>query len=262
MEGSHEPVKPSPEGGGELKPGDPIHPFRPPGLEMIMGLGLFFSIMMVWFTAQAIAFTQHPQVVAASAEAPLGDVAEAFETHGDVVGFVGVWGHGSAALVLLLFLRLWKRKHTGQFLGTKAPTLKPALLWTGIFVLLAIFLEVLVQLIPALQTDYMVELIGSASQPIWLFMGACVAAPIFEELAFRGLLIGSLRHVIDKHAAIAIASGVFTMLHIQYPWPILLTQVLPLAVVLGYARTESGSIWLPIGLHVLANSASMLLTEV
>lgn len=260
MEGSQEPVKPLPDGG--LKPGDPSHPFRPPGLEMMMGLGLFCSIMLVWLTVQAIAFTQHPQVVAASAEAPLPDVVDAYDQHGDVVGFVGVWGHGTAALVLLLFVRLWKRKHMGQFLGSKIPVPKPALLWTGVFVVLAIVLEVLVRLIPALQTDYMVELISSSSQPLWLFMGACVAAPVFEELAFRGLLIGSLRHMLDKHAAIAIASGVFTLLHLQYAWPILLTQVLPLAVVLGYARTESGSIWLPIGLHVLANSASMFLTEV
>lgn len=227
-----------------------------------MGIGLFCSILLVWLTAQAIAFTQHPQVIAASAEAPLADVVDAYDAHGDVVGFVGVWGHGTAALVLLLFVRLWKRKHMAQFLGWKMPEWKPALLWTGVFVVLAIVLEVLVRFIPELQTDYMVELISSSSQPLWLFMGACVAAPVFEELAFRGLLIGSLRHMLDKHAAIAIASGVFTLLHLQYAWPILLTQVLPLAVVLGYARTESGSLWLPIGLHVLANSASMLLTEV
>ena len=260
MEGSQEPVKPLPEGGP--KPGDPSHPFRPPGLEMMMGLGLFCSIMLIWLTAQAIAFTQHPQVIAASAEAPLADVVAAYDKHGDVVGFVGVWGHGTAAVVLLLFVRLWKRKHAGQFLGSKMPELKPALLWTAVFVVLAIALEVLVRIVPSLQTDYMVELISSSSQPLWLFMGACVAAPVFEELAFRGLLIGTLRHMLDKHAAIAIASGVFTLLHLQYAWPILLTQVLPLAVVLGYARTESGSIWLPIGLHILANSASMLLTEV
>jgi len=104
MEGSQEPVKPLFEGGP--KPGDPSHPFRPPGLEMMMGIGLFCSIMLVWLTAQAIAFTQHPQVLAASAEAPLAEVVEAYDGHGDVVGFVGVWGHGTAALVLLLALLL------------------------------------------------------------------------------------------------------------------------------------------------------------
>ncbi|MFZ1687048.1 MAG: hypothetical protein WAU70_06490, partial [Flavobacteriales bacterium] len=100
--------------------------------------------MLIWLTAQAIAFTQHPQVIAASAEAPLADVVAAYDKHGDVVGFVGVWGHGTAAVVLLLFVRLWKRKHAGQFLGSKMPELKPALLWTAVFVVLAIALEVLV----------------------------------------------------------------------------------------------------------------------
>jgi membrane protease YdiL (CAAX protease family) len=82
---------------------------------------------------------------------------------------------------------------------------------------------------------------------------------LFEEFLLRGLLYGSLRHVLDHHKAIAIVAGLFTLLHPQYDWYVLLLIVLPMGVMLGYARANSGSIWVPVFLHMLNNTLSILL---
>ncbi|HNK86527.1 MAG TPA: CPBP family intramembrane metalloprotease, partial [Flavobacteriales bacterium] len=76
-----------------------------------------------------------------------------------------------------------------------------------------------------------------------------------------GLLYGSLRHVLDKHTAIAIASGVFTIIHVQYPWYLLALYILPLAVLLGYARANTGSIWTAVVLHLINNTVSLALPQ-
>ena len=83
-------------------------------------------------------------------------------------------------------------------------------------------------------------------------------APIFEELLLRGLLFGTVRHMADEHATVAITAGVFALMHLQYDWTVILL-ILPIGVVLGYARSRSGSIWVPVLLHVLNNSLSVLL---
>lgn len=90
-------------------------------------------------------------------------------------------------------------------------------------------------------------------------LGAALMPALFEEFLFRGLLFGSLRHMLDKHSAIAITAGVFTFIHMQYDWYLLLLQVLPLGVFLGYARANTGSIWTSIVLHFTNNAASVLL---
>jgi hypothetical protein len=51
---------------------------------------------------------------------------------------------------------------------------------------------------------------------------------------------------------------VFTIMHLQYEVLVMLL-ILPLGIVLGYARARTGSIWVPILLHVMNNLASVLL---
>jgi membrane protease YdiL (CAAX protease family) len=46
----------------------------------------------------------------------------------------------------------------------------------------------------------------------------------------------------------------------QYDWKILLIVLLPIAVLLGYARTNTGSIWPPLALHIANNILTVLFT--
>ena len=84
-----------------------------------------------------------------------------------------------------------------------------------------------------------------------------VLGPLFEELLLRGLLFGTVRHIADEHVSVAVTAGVFALMHLQYSVPIMLL-IIPLGVVLGYARARSGSILVPIVLHMANNSLSVL----
>jgi membrane protease YdiL (CAAX protease family) len=104
----------------------------------------------------------------------------------------------------------------------------------------------------------MAKVLATSTNKFLLLLGVGLMAPLFEEFLLRGLLLGSIRHMTDEHSAIALTAGVFTLMHLQYSWTVMLL-ILPMGIVLGYARVRSGSIWVPVVLHILNNSLSVLL---
>ncbi len=260
MENPSPAEQPTPEG-------PPPSSYRPPGLEFAMGVALFAVTIIVFMLVQTAVFLRG--VLRLSPElAPdgfsfglLGDAAfrarmEELMLHGDLVAVQALWSGLAGIIFLAVTVTLWKRGDTVRFLGLGAPRLRDVARWFGIFLLLAVVIEGLAYISPAFQTDFMEKVIGSSSNKLLLLLGVGLMAPLFEELLLRGLLLGSLRHLSDEHTSVAISAGVFAVMHLQYSWPIMLL-IIPMGVVLGYARTRSGSLWVPILLHVANNTASV-----
>jgi membrane protease YdiL (CAAX protease family) len=179
--------------------------------------------------------------------------------NGDVLCQAAFWSALACSPFILLATWLWKRRAgLAGLLALRLPEPKATVRIAGIFVLLILALEGIARISPAFRTSFMEDVMSSSTQPLMLFLGVGLAAPICEELLFRGLLLGGFRLVWDKHVAVAVSAGIFTLLHPQYEVTVQLL-ILPLGVVLGYARTNTGSLWVPIALHVMNNSASLAL---
>ncbi|MEO1148164.1 MAG: type II CAAX endopeptidase family protein [Cyanobacteria bacterium J06638_22] len=89
---------------------------------------------------------------------------------------------------------------------------------------------------------------------IFLFTAA-VAAPVFEELLFRGFLLPSLTRYFPVWGAIALSGLVFAIAHLS------LSEVIPLALlgsVLGIVYVRSRNLLAPMLLHSLWNSITMI----
>jgi membrane protease YdiL (CAAX protease family) len=94
---------------------------------------------------------------------------------------------------------------------------------------------------------------------IFVSIVAIIVAPLLEELLFRGLFQTMIRSVLNiKYAAwlsIAISSGLFVMMHVDYShWPALYV----LGVGLGYSYEKSGSLFRPIFMHIFFNATSII----
>jgi membrane protease YdiL (CAAX protease family)/DNA-directed RNA polymerase subunit RPC12/RpoP len=87
---------------------------------------------------------------------------------------------------------------------------------------------------------------------VW-FLIICVQPAIVEELFFRYLVLGVLRSVVNLHAAVWISAVMFGLAHLGAPLSI--PMLVLVGVALGYARTASGGILLPMFLHFLHNGA-------
>jgi hypothetical protein len=87
------------------------------------------------------------------------------------------------------------------------------------------------------------------------FLTASVAAPIFEELIFRGFLLPSLTRYLPVWGSILISSFVFAIAHLS------VSEVLPLTtlgIVLGFVYTRSRNLLSPMILHSFWNSGTLL----
>lgn len=258
------PEKPSPE---------VPRPYRPPGLEMAMGVALFTLCFSVFYTAQVGFFIQRilattPELAAIGlGQGLLQDdrfVARWTElgTDGNTIGMVSLFS-GLIGLALVLALTWWwKRGRMTAFLALRPAPPREFAKWTVVFVSVFLVLEVIGHLLPEAGNAFMEKVLASTTDRMLLLIGVGIMPALFEEFLLRGLLYGSLRHVMDHHVAIALVAGLFTLLHMQYEWYVLLLIVLPMGVALGYARANSGSIWVPVLLHMVNNCASILLPQV
>jgi len=100
----------------------------------------------------------------------------------------------------------------------------------------------------------MIDIYNTTDYLFLLFIAVVIAAPIFEELIFRGFIFKGLENSpLGVIGAIFITSTLFTLIHLgQYDLTIL-AILFPLAVIIGLSRYRSGGIYLPIYLHFINN---------
>ncbi|BAY32696.1 hypothetical protein NIES2107_45860 [Nostoc carneum NIES-2107] len=87
------------------------------------------------------------------------------------------------------------------------------------------------------------------------FITAAIAAPVFEEILFRGFLLPSLTRYLPVWGSILLSSLLFAAAHLS------LSEILPLTalgIVLGVVYTRSRNLLAPMLLHSLWNSGTLL----
>jgi len=97
---------------------------------------------------------------------------------------------------------------------------------------------------------------STAAQRIPIILLAVVIAPVAEELAFRGYLYGVIKRYFGAVPALLLTGILFALIHLNLPsfFPLLV-----LASVLALSYELSGSLLVPMAMHALFNSLSLLL---
>ena len=98
-----------------------------------------------------------------------------------------------------------------------------------------------------------------SANPVWLLWVAVVfAAPLFEEMFFRGFLLEGFRlSFLGPIGAVFLTSAAWAAIHSQYD-AYDLTVIFVYGCILGIARLKTGSVLIPMGMHSLTNSIAML----
>lgn len=93
---------------------------------------------------------------------------------------------------------------------------------------------------------------------VMLAVALVVAAPVVEEIVFRGFLLpGLAQSILGATGALLFTSLSWALLHAQYQ-PFYLIQIVILGVVFGWLRLKSHSTLLTILLHGLLNLAALV----
>ncbi|HDN26885.1 MAG TPA: CPBP family intramembrane metalloprotease [Thioploca sp.] len=86
-----------------------------------------------------------------------------------------------------------------------------------------------------------------------MWFAIVVAAPLFEEIFFRGFLFAGFQSSrLGNTGAILLTSLAWTVIHLQYEI-YELSIVFVLGIILGIARLMSQSLYVPIAIHAFAN---------
>ncbi|WP_201535780.1 CPBP family intramembrane glutamic endopeptidase [Psychrobacter ciconiae] len=164
------------------------------------------------------------------------------------------------SLLIWLILKL-KKQSVGDYLVLKPFNLKVAIAMIGILLLFMIGSQALTYLLDKEPLDFVNPLFSSVNS-VWLLVFVMVVvAPIYEELVFRGLLWSAIAEQFEAPRGLIIASLVtsiiFALIHLQYGIYEMSTIVI-LALIFCWARIKSGSLLLPMLLHIINNGAAML----
>jgi membrane protease YdiL (CAAX protease family) len=140
-----------------------------------------------------------------------------------------------------------------EYLAIRTVPMKPLGQWLGVTALLLLVSDLLtVALGKPVVPDFVRETYASA-EPVWLlWLALAIAAPLFEEFFFRGFLFKGLERAIKPTGAIILTAAMWAGIHLQYDLYTIGT-IFVLGLLLGAARSRSGSILTPIAMHALAN---------
>lgn len=108
--------------------------------------------------------------------------------------------------------------------------------------------------------EFMIEAYSTAAAPILLWLALIVAAPVFEETLFRGFLQGSLQ-ASGVHAGLMLLlpAALWAAIHLQYDYYDM-SWVFLFGLLLGLARWHTGSLFVPIIMHMLVNLLATIVT--
>ena len=100
--------------------------------------------------------------------------------------------------------------------------------------------------------EFMTETYSSV-HPILLFVALVFAAPMFEEIFFRGFILGALESSgVSAFSAAVVSSLAWSAIHLQYDLYWLVTVFL-MGMLLAAARTKTGSLVPCFAMHGLGN---------
>ena len=131
--------------------------------------------------------------------------------------------------------------------------------WLGLLVAFMV-VSTLFSAVASRETPIFVTEVYPTASPFWmLLLALIVAAPLFEEVFFRGFLHRGLAQSYVGHVgAIVITAALWSAIHTQYDyWE--MTMVFFLGLLLGAARTYGGSLYLPLAMNAAYNAVSVVI---
>ena len=91
-----------------------------------------------------------------------------------------------------------------------------------------------------------------------MFFAIAIAAPVVEELLFRGFLQNALTKYLPIWGAILLSSFLFALVHLQ---PYAIPGLMSLSIAFGYLYHRTGSLRTNIILHMANNIIALLATQ-
>jgi len=234
-----------------------LPPSSPWSVPATIGFSILIFIVFLGVQTVAIFALAASRINSDDATAVLNEV-QLLVTNGFAISVSLIPSALFGSLLVLLFTYLKKNTSVKEYLRLKAPDLKQLLFWIGILILFNLGLEIVNHFIERPIPGWMIESYKTAGSLPLFWFALVVAAPVFEELFFRGFMLEGLRHSkLGNLGAVIITAAIWAAIHLQYELFEVATIFL-IGLVLGYAKIKTDSLYTVIILHALMNFVATL----
>ena len=179
---------------------------------------------------------------------------------GDLIALGVLFSAVPCTLLVLLTLGLTRDVETKSWLALVPVRATTMLGWL-------VFAFVLLQLADLATVEFgyspvppiMETIIETTTYTTLLWVALVIAAPVFEEVLFRGFMYEGLRRTrIGAGGTILVTTLVWTGLHVGQYEPFFLALIALIGILLGIARERTGSLYVPLAIHAMNNLLSTL----
>ncbi len=176
------------------------------------------------------------------------------QTDGFLIAIVTCATTVTAVGLIALFASLRKGTTLRAYLHLYPVSAKTLCTWVGVALVFAVAWDGLTYLLDrAVIPEFMLRAYVTAYFVPLLWLAIVIAAPLAEELFFRGFLFEGIRYTrLGVTGAVVITSLLWAVIHLQYG-PYEISTVFILGLILGVARLATGSIYTSIAMHALVN---------
>lgn len=223
-------------------------------------LVLAVGMVIAFFVTQLIGIYLAGRLLLPAVEAlTIGDIFFLGSADGTIVSSSILISCLLLTLLIIAIVRV-KGGDVRQYLALHSFSWLTAAAMMAILVLFMLGSQIVTHWLDKTPLDFVDPLYQSVNS-VWLLVIAMViVAPIYEELVFRGLLWSAISEQFSEPrgtiTASIVTSIIFAVIHLQYGL-YEITTIMLLALIFCYARIKSGSVLLPILLHIINNGVAM-----
>ena len=217
------------------------------------------GVMIAVQTAFALVYAVNTMGNIPSAE--LGKRVEALATNGDVMAVSTILSSTVCLLLMIAMVKMKRGAELATYFPLEMPPARRMLPWLALAIGMMIAYDAIaIALGKPIVPEFSRQVWATSSDRMTLVAVIVVAAPVFEELLFRGFLMrGLLDTRLGERGAVLVTALLWAFVHLQYDWYGIAYIVL-IGLLFGYARLRTGSLAVPILLHMLVNAVSTLET--
>ena len=181
------------------------------------------------------------------------------QNNGTVLSLCTITSLVVCSLLMTIFIKLKKSASIKSYLALNRFSFKDSKIWFGYLLLALIAIDLTTVIVDKDVVPPFMEAVYNTADPVWLlWLAIVIAAPLFEELFFRGFLLSGLStSFVGPSFAVIVTSAFWAVIHVQYELYYIATIFL-LGLLFGFARLKSGSTWLTIIMHAVVNFIAMI----
>jgi len=190
-------------------------------------------------------------------------VMAAIENNGTVMAIGAIIPAIFTLALIMIAIKIKKKASIKDYLNLNLFSFRTAGFWLIVLIFFLIASDGITYLLGhPIVPDVMLETYQTA-EPLWLlWIALIIAAPLFEEIFFRGFLLsGFSSSFMGPIAALIITSLLWAVIHVQYELYAIVI-IFFMGILLGIAKIKSQSILMPIFLHSVSNGIAAFQTAI